>query len=87
MRDKQTILSPFIELTNLSQNKNNCLHCLDTKKSNKLYTFDPAKVNEKTKPLIITVNHQENTTKIVTRKWITGFQSKYKKEQNLTVRL
>ena len=35
----------------------------------------------------MTVNHQENTTKIVTRKWITGFQSKYKKEQNLTVRL
>ena len=30
VREKQTILSPFIELTNLSQN--NCSVCLDTKK-------------------------------------------------------
>ena len=35
----------------------------------------------------MTVNHQESTTRIVTKKWITGFQPKYKKEQNLTVRL
>ena len=41
--------------------------------------FDLAKVNEKTKPLITDVNHQENTTKIDTRKRITGFQSKKNK--------
>ena len=40
VRDKQTILCLFIEPTNYSKNKNNCLHCHDTKKSNKLYTFD-----------------------------------------------
>ena len=29
----------------------------------------------------MTVNHQESTTKTVTRKWITGFQPKYKKNK------